>query len=53
MLKLIRKDNIGVCNPAFEEELVKQLQKIWDNRCNLNHSDLRNLKRLGELFHKK
>lgn len=53
MLELSKENKKGVCNPAYEEELQKELQKIWDNRSNLNYSDLRNLKRIGELFHKK
>ncbi len=53
MIDLTKESKKGVCNPAYEEELQKELQKIWDNRANLNYSDLRNLKRIGEIFHKK
>jgi hypothetical protein len=37
----------GDINPVFEEELVKVLQQIWDNRFNVSHSMLKILKHVA------
>ena len=35
-------------NPAFEEELRKALDDVWDNRANLNHGTISILKRFSK-----
>jgi len=37
----------GDINPVFEEELVKVLQQVWDNRFNISQSNLDVFKRFA------
>ena len=37
---LSNKKPQGDINPAFEEELKKVLQQVWDNRINISQSNL-------------
>ena len=37
----------GDINPAFEEELKKVLQQVWDNRFNISQSNLDVFKRFA------
>ena len=41
----------GDINPAFEEELKKVLQQIWDNRFNISHSNLDVFRRFANKKH--
>jgi hypothetical protein len=46
--KLKKTPNI---NPAFEEILKKELNKIWENRFNISVKNLEILRRLGNKTH--
>jgi len=41
----------GDINPAFEEELKKVLQQVWDNRFNISQSNLDVFKRFANKKH--
>ena len=43
----IKENKKVIIAPAFEEEIKRAFQMIYDNRDNLKHSDLRNLFRIG------
>jgi hypothetical protein len=41
----------GNVNPAFEEELKKVLQQVWDNRFNISQSNLDVFRRFANKKH--
>lgn len=43
----LKENKKVIVNPAFENEVKRALQMLYDNRDNLSYSDLRNLFRIG------
>jgi hypothetical protein len=48
---LLDKKPQGNVNPAFEEELKKVLQQVWDNRFNISQSNLDVFRRFANKKH--
>ena len=48
---LLDKKPQGDVNPAFEEELKKVLQQVWDNRFNISQSNLDVFRRFANKKH--
>lgn len=45
--KKLPKQSLSI-DPGFEEELLVILNDLWDNRGNLNHSNLRALRHFAK-----